>query len=753
MDAYAGRVLAERYRLPLRPAGDEDFAETRAFDTYSAQEVLLRQVPLPEVVEAEFADAEPGAGGRPPGGAGARPGRRPGTADRSPHDPVARRALEAAAAAAQLPDHPLLDQVFDVFVQDGSLWIAGELVAARPLSALLAEGPLTVQRAAEIAADVLTALRALHAHGWTHRNLTARTVLVCHDGRAMLTGLAVGAAQEALCGGDPVPREGAGPAQAEPRVQMRKQAATAHGAAEGARAVPAGVTAAGAGEGPGTGAYPARVGGDGAGAAPGAGPSGGLPAPRSAEPPGASAPDLSIPRVPAPAGPPQDAAPGGRPGAALAAERARQARLQVIGPVTERWAPELAGPQASPGAAADLWAVGALLFRCVQGRPPFPEESSVELARLVRAQLPAAADGCGRLRPVVEALLSRDPAARPGFDELRVLLWSVIRTAPEPDLGGVLVTVPAPGAGGDPRRLPIVRRRGELVRTGRSRRGAARRARADRAAAGTARRSPDAVAPRPAKRPKRQRAAPVAGAAALDRPGKPSKPSKPQRHNPRHLGRLLLALILLLVVGAVVYAMVFLPKAGSRASGPGGAMQATAASGTPSQGGQHGGASGTGSPQTTAPAGLADGFEVRKDPEGFQVGVRNGWQRRAANDRGQVRYVGGGYELVIVPGRDTTAKFGADPMAYQQDKEPELAPYRGSGWATASGLRRTDVGRTAMAEGTFTWKDSSGREVYVRNLAMIHDGRYHLVQVIGPHGDRREVDRYYDQATGSYRPA
>src|SRR5690606_10049688 len=49
------------------------------------------------------------------------------------------------------------------------------------------------------------ALRALHAQGWVHRNITARTVLVCDDGRVMLTGLAVGAAEEALCGYDPVP--------------------------------------------------------------------------------------------------------------------------------------------------------------------------------------------------------------------------------------------------------------------------------------------------------------------------------------------------------------------------------------------------------------------------------------------------------------------------------------------------------------------------------------------------------------------
>lgn len=52
---------------------------------------------------------------------------------------------------------------------------------------------------------MLTALRVLHAHGWTHRNITVRTVLVCDDGRVVLTGLAAGAAEEALCGYDPVP--------------------------------------------------------------------------------------------------------------------------------------------------------------------------------------------------------------------------------------------------------------------------------------------------------------------------------------------------------------------------------------------------------------------------------------------------------------------------------------------------------------------------------------------------------------------
>ncbi|MFG2208333.1 hypothetical protein [Streptomyces sp. NPDC048638] len=783
MDEYAGRVLAERYRLPLRPAGDEDFAETRAFDTYSGQEVLLRQVPLPEVVEAEVV-GDPGFSGAAPGAAGAR------TADRSPRDPAVRRALDAVTAAAQVPDHPLLDQVFDAFAQDGSLWIAGELIPARPLSALLAEEPLDPYRAAEIAADVLTALRALHAHGRLHRNITARTVLVCDDGRAILSGLAVGAAQEALCGYEAAPRETA-PQDGTPQDGTTKDGTTKD-AAPASRREPAG--AAGS-----THEAVARAAFD---------PysdhldPGELPAPRRESAPE----DGKVLLVKAP-----HASSYGRPTAGLAAERAWQARLQTVGPVTERWAPEQAEPPqesggatAVPGPATDLWAVGALLFRTVQGHPPFPEENSAELAELVRSQPPAEAGECGEeLSSLVASLLRRDPAGRPDAEEVRGRLRELIRTAPEPDIGRRLVTVPALGQGTDGRRLPIVRRRGELVRKGRHKKQRARGGRQSRPVPPAAAASPAAAPaspvvpvprpprppkqpkplhqPRSAKPPRPARAATGAGPSAAEQPHdeqqllvqvgldtapRPARDRDAERapggRGPRHLGRLLLALVLLLLVGAVVYAMVFMPKSGAEAGaggaeGTGVAGAASGGSPAPTEGrdggpGQSGEQGGGQAPQPTEPAHLAKGFRLLRDPEGFQVAVHQGWQRRGRNDRGQVRYVDGDYELLIVPGRDTTAHFGTDPMAYQQDKEGELAPYRGSGWSSASGLRRIDVGKTAMAEGTFTWKDSSGRQVYVRNLAMIHNGRYHLVLVIGPDTGRRTVDTLYAQATSTYSP-
>ncbi|SER58078.1 hypothetical protein SAMN04487983_1018131 [Streptomyces sp. yr375] len=423
------------------------------------------------------------------------------------------------------------------------------------------------------------------------------------------------------------------------------------------------------------------------------------------------------------------------PATALAAERARQARMAVVGPVTERWAPEQAGPVhenwqlAAPiGPATDLWALGALLFRAVQGHAPYPEESTAELVQLVCAEPPAFAEECGPLRPVVESLLRQDPTERLDFEELGGWLRSLVRSAPEPEAGTYVVAAPPT----DPRRLPIVRRRGELVRRRR------------------------AGLPATHGRHKRDRSEPAG--------------------SPRSLGRTLLLLILLVLAGAIAYAMLFMPKSGEQgAAGTDGSRRtgatgtpagqapdssseprpdqtspgtaASASSGTEATETQTGGAAGTGG----TGANVADGFTVRKDEAGFQVAVANGWDRTPKNGRGQIVYVHGDFELIVVPGRDSAAANGSDPMVYQREKESELQPYRDSSWATASGLRTTTVGARTMAEGQFTWTDGDGRGLYVRNLAVLISGRYHIVQVRGPEAERDEVTRLYEQAAATYQ--
>ncbi|MFD3912085.1 serine/threonine protein kinase [Streptomyces sp. NPDC058603] len=1121
MDDYAGRVLADRYRLPLPPSDEYELAETRAFDTYSGQEVLVRQVPLPEVVDAEVVDAD-GA---------AAPRRAPGRSARRHTDPAVRRAIEAAQSAAQIPDHPRLDQVFDVFAEAGSLWIVSELVAARPLAALLAERPLNPFRAAEIASDVLTAVRVVHAHGWTHRNITIRTVLVCDDGRVVLTGLAAGAAEEALCGYAPVPeppdrfeepdhqeaperhglhephapheelgargQQGAyeqlgppgqyapteglsgspttalpydpGPTAGVPGAPGRAALGTGRGADspyddgtssgtsgamprphQGTPGIPApyggrpalpggnasgdiraaragaiaayragaraaarasedqgsgttGTTGTGTTSSMGVPAVPGASGGTtgtggpagtsgastGAGAqepprsGPGGGPQGASPDPdwwarprtfaeaeadadidEDDDPPpyrahlagiwrdgpapwndsSGSVPAGGSPYGPDSAGPfgggsgggsgasgggtsaggtsaggtagipalpsgrsdsgagagagagsragsgtgagsgsgfgfgsdadsgalvarggdtpysgPGSGSAGGSgnwqaggardafradsqrqsaqlpavtgqgagagrwdeivasgalpayrgPATPLAAERARQARIAVVGAVTERWAPEQAGPvhenwQLAPpiGPATDLWALGALLYRAVQGHAPYPEESAIELVQLVCAEPPAFAEECGPLRPVVESLLRQDPTERPDFEELRGWLRSLVRSAPEPEAGLDVVPLPA-----DETRLPIVRRRGELVRRRRWRgrdlggrhrhkKGKERKEKGGRAGLDERRQYEQEReherereneyalrADAPHERTERldrlldgpERAAGPERFDRRDRPdrsdefdgfdgpdrfdrggqrGKGGKSGKGAGRGPRSLGRNLLILILLLLVAAIVYAVMFLPKATTQ-QGQSVGEASPSATGAPESPAPDN--SGSAPPHASAPqtsgsdVDLAEGYALRTDPEGFRIAVDKRWQRRPINDSGQVRYVGGDFTLIAVPGRDSVAENGGDPVAYQRDKERELQPFRDSSWSSASGVRRIDVGRQAMAEGQYTWTDSSERPVFVRNLAMIIDGRYHVIQVIGPDGQRDKVDEIYQQAIKAYR--
>ncbi|MFD5894148.1 protein kinase [Streptomyces sp. NPDC060366] len=1079
MDDYAGRVLADRYRLPLPPSDEFDLVETRAFDTYSGQEVLVRQVPLPEVVDAEMVD--------PDGAPATR--RVSGRTTRRPTDPAVRRAIDAAQSAAQIPDHPRLDQVFDVFAEGGSLWIVSELVAARPLAALLAEKPLNPYRAAEIASDVLTAVRVLHAHGWTHRNITIRTVLVCDDGRVVLTGLAAGAAEEALCGYMPVPPssgEGGFEAGYRPAGEIPGpvpgagqtpgpdlgpgtggvETAGLPGAGPGVVGIPSGRTGTSEALPPGTGALGVPVGpgspgraaletarsadgpyGDGsygdrsygevpygtdafgrpvvgsgpdtggtdtgadgntgtgaeggqdgpetydggtgpapvvpytgqpalpanpsrggpadtraaragaiaayrAGAraaarvtedqqrdtgtlpvqrpvhlsdpsAPGrsgaqdnppGGPSAGAAGPSQGEdrdpdwwamppreidpsgrrtydgpagidadddaddddpqpprrvqlagtwhdgptgagdgspplsagggdpyrqapgsrdvpalpPAGGSSPYLrqenagggtggtggtgggggwhgsgtsdamradarrqssNLPAVPGPAVPAgrwDEVVAGGTtpayrgPATPLAAERARQARIAVVGAVTERWAPEQAGPvhenwQLAPpiGPSTDLWALGALLYRAVQGHAPYPEESAAELVQLVCAEPPAFAEECGPLRPVVESLLRQDPTERPDFEELRGWLRSLVRSAPEPDAGLDVVAVPSVDE-----RLPIVRRRGELVRKrrGRGRGGDAGRHRHKKVKErkekggrsseqrGVARASHGETYVEP-RREHTERAYDERdhrdddfGDREYREPRE--RPGGGGSRGPRSLGRVLLVVILALMVAAIAFAVMFLPKAGEEDSRSGAGSNPSAPGTpkpqnpdtTPDNGGDKPADPNSSTPQTSGPpADLADGYVLRKDTEGFDIGVDKSWQRRPINDSGQVRYGRGDFTLIVVPGRDTVADNGDDPLAYQREKERELQPFRDSSWATSSGLRRIDVGQQPMAEGQFTWQNSSGQEVYVRNLAMIVKGSYHIIQVIGPEDERDKVSEIYQQAIGSYR--
>ncbi|MGW6736548.1 serine/threonine-protein kinase [Streptomyces sp. NPDC055013] len=92
-----------------------------------------------------------------------------------------------AWAAARIPNRNVVT-VYDVATDDGRPWIVMELVRGRSLGDLLrAEGPLSPKRAAQIGAEVLSALRAAHGEGVLHRDVKPANVLLGDDGSVVLT--------------------------------------------------------------------------------------------------------------------------------------------------------------------------------------------------------------------------------------------------------------------------------------------------------------------------------------------------------------------------------------------------------------------------------------------------------------------------------------------------------------------------------------------------------------------------------------
>ncbi|MEU5811097.1 ABC transporter substrate-binding protein [Streptomyces sp. NPDC047718] len=92
---------------------------------------------------------------------------------------------------------------------------------------------------------------------------------------------------------------------------------------------------------------------------------------------------------------------------------------------------QLEGKRPTP--ANDLWALGATLYHAVEGHPPFDAEGLHALAVAVFTRPHRPAVHAGPLAPVLDALLTKDPAQRVSAGEAAEMLASVLRSsAPGP---------------------------------------------------------------------------------------------------------------------------------------------------------------------------------------------------------------------------------------------------------------------------------------------------------------------------------
>lgn len=73
-------------------------------------------------------------------------------------------------------------------------------------------------------------------------------------------------------------------------------------------------------------------------------------------------------------------------------------------------------------AASDLWSLGAMLHEAVEGKPPFKRPETVASLVAVLNDDAAPSENAGPLRPVIDALLSKDPDERPTAAETAAML-------------------------------------------------------------------------------------------------------------------------------------------------------------------------------------------------------------------------------------------------------------------------------------------------------------------------------------------
>ncbi len=109
------------------------------------------------------------------------------------------RFIHEAQAAAAL-EHPNICTIHEIDEKDGRTFIAMAYIKGRELKEVIAEGPMKLDTALDLAIQIAQGLQEAHDNGVTHRDIKSANVMITAKGRAMIMdfGLAKQTGQTAL---------------------------------------------------------------------------------------------------------------------------------------------------------------------------------------------------------------------------------------------------------------------------------------------------------------------------------------------------------------------------------------------------------------------------------------------------------------------------------------------------------------------------------------------------------------------------